>query len=104
MSALEDTLTAQLKLAGLPIPIREFKAIQGRRFRWDLAWPDHWLLVEVQGGVWNAGKHGRGSGILKDQEKLNLAQLAGWTVLQVSENHIRDGQALRWVQEFFREP
>lgn len=57
--------------------------------------------MEVQGGTWNAGKHGRGSGIAKDQEKLFLAAEAGFWTIQVSAQHIRDGTALRWLQRMF---
>lgn len=98
-SALEQTLAWQIRAAGLPQPCPEYLPIPGRKFRFDFAWPERRLLVEVQGGAWNGGKHGRGSGILTDQEKLNLAQLAGWRVLQVGPSHIRDGKALAWIQE-----
>lgn len=101
MSHLEDTLHAQLSLAGFTAFKREFCAIPGRKFRWDFAWPDNKLLVEVQGGSWNGGKHGRGSGIAKDTEKLNLATISGWRVMQFTPDQIRQGKALRWVQAFF---
>jgi very-short-patch-repair endonuclease len=103
MSHLEDTLHAQLALAGFTAFKREFCAIPGRKFRWDFAWPDNKLLVEVQGGTWNGGAHGRGSGIAKDTEKLNLAVINGWRVLQFTPDQIRQGKALRWVQQFFKE-
>ena len=98
MSNLEDTLLAQIRMVGLPEPVTQYRAIPKRRFAFDFAWPDHGLLLEVQGGIWNAGKHGRGWGILKDQEKLNLATLAGFRVLQVSTNHIQSGQAIQWLR------
>jgi very-short-patch-repair endonuclease len=103
MSHLEDTLCAQLALAGFKAFKREFCAIPGRRFRWDFAWPDNKLLVEVQGGTWNGGSHGRGSGISRDTEKLNLATCHGWRVLQFTPDQVREGKALRWVQQFFKE-
>ena len=103
MSDLEDTLHAHLTLAGFTAFKREFRAIPGRRFKWDFAWPDNRLLVEVQGGTWNGGKHGRGSGISKDTEKLNLAAIHRWAVLQFTPDQVREGKALRWVQEWFKE-
>lgn len=103
-SALEQTLAWQVRAAGLPTPCPEYLPIPGRKFRFDFAWPELRLLVEVQGGVWNGGKHGRGSGILKDQEKLNLATLAGWRILQVSENHITNGQAILWIRQAIERP
>lgn len=103
MSKLEETFEAHLTLAGFTAFQREFSAIPGRRFRWDFAWPSDKLLVEIQGGTWNGGKHGRGSGIAKDTEKLNLATLNGWRVMQFTPDQVRDGRALRWVQQVFRE-
>ena len=104
MSNLEDTLAAQMTLAKLPTFKREFCAIQGRRFRWDFAWPSvvHNLLVEVQGGTWAKGAHSSGAGINRDTEKLNLATLSGWRVMQFTGDQIRSGQALRWLQAFFQ--
>ena len=103
MSDLEDTLAFQLRLAGLPIPLREFKAIPSRRFKWDFAWlckpGEFGLLVEVQGGIWQKGGHSTGKGITRDAEKLNLATLAGYRSLIVTAEHIKSGQALKWIQQ-----
>lgn len=98
MSKLEDNLAWQMKVAGLPEPVREFMALKGRRYRWDFAFEAARLLVEVQGGTWNGGKHGRGSGIAKDAEKLAEATLAGWRVLVCTPDQIRNGKALAWIQ------
>lgn len=104
MSHLETGFLQQIGWAKLPTPEREFRAVPGRAFRFDFAWPESRLLVEVQGGAWGTKKggktgHNTGVGINRDCEKSNLATLAGWRVLSVTTNHIRSGQALRWVQE-----
>ena len=107
MSALEDTLAAHIKLLGLPEPIREYVAIPGRRFRWDFAWPNFRLLLEVQGGTWGkggkggAGAHSGGVAASRDCEKGNLATCAGWRTLSVTTDQIRKGQAVRFLQQFF---
>lgn len=101
MSALEDVMGAQLALGGFRAFKAQFRAIPGRRFTWDFADESRRLLLEVQGGVWNGGKHGRGSGIAKDTEKLNLATIHGWRVMQFTPDQVRDGRALRWVQDFY---
>ena len=97
-SLLERELLTQCSMAGLPTPVAEYRAIEGRRFRFDLAFIEQKLLIEVQGGIWNGGKHGRGAGIETDQEKLNLAVIAGWRVLHVSSNHVKSGKALMWIR------
>lgn len=101
MSKLESTLTQQIAWAKLPEPVTEFAAINGRRYRFDFAWPKHNLLVEVQGGTFAVGRsgHSAGMGINRDCEKLNLAILAGWRVLHVDTKQIHSGQALKWIQE-----
>lgn len=99
MSHLETKLANQLEAAGLPGPIREFQAIPGRRFRFDFAWPEKKLLVEVQGAVWVQGGHSTGTGITRDAEKLNLATLAGFRCLHVTGPHVTNGQALTWIRE-----
>ncbi len=104
---LEDELARQLDLAKIEY-IREYQAIQGRRFRWDFYFPvDCWIiglpttpiLLEVQGGLWIKGAHSTGTGIERDMEKLNTATINGFRLLQVSGKHIKSGEALRWVQE-----
>lgn len=95
---LEVELLRQMKLAGLPEPVREYKAIPSRRFRWDMAWPESRLLVEVQGAVWVKGGHSTGGGINRDCEKSNLATLDGWRCLSFTKDMIKDGRALAWMQ------
>ena len=98
-SALEAELALQIKALGLPEPIREYQAIKGRKFRFDFAWtaPNHRLLVEVQGGIWQKSGHTSGRGVTRDMEKLNLAQLAGWRVMQFSRGMIESGEALDMI-------
>jgi hypothetical protein len=59
----------QIRAAGLPYPIREFRFHPERRWRFDYAWPGAWLAVEVEGGVWTRGRHLRGAGFIRDCEK-----------------------------------
>ena len=99
MSELEEEFVWQLSTI-LVNPAREYKAIPGRRFRWDFAIPERKLLIEIQGGTWvsNTG-HSSGSGIRRDCEKINLATLAGWRVLHFTGDMVRDGEALATVEK-----
>jgi len=72
-----------LKARKLPIPVQEHRFHEVRKFRLDWAWPEHKLGLEVDGGVWTGGAHGRGTGIVRDQEKTNLAATEGWRILRV---------------------
>lgn len=72
-----------------PAPVREFTFAPPRRFRFDFAWPEQKLAVEIQGGQWNLGRHNRGGGSAKDNEKGNLAILHGWRVLKYATDDIK---------------
>ena len=97
---MEDTFEFHLKASGLLGYIREYRAIPKRKFRFDFAYPREKLLIEIQGGIWTRGAHGRGSGITRDYEKLNLAMKHGWHVLQFDTNAVKSGEAVKFVEEY----
>jgi hypothetical protein len=70
-----------------------------RKWRLDIAWPHKRLYVEIEGGVWTAGRHGRGAGIVADMEKQNAAVVLGWKPLRVAVNHITSGEAITWIRQ-----
>jgi hypothetical protein len=74
--------------AGVPEPLAEHRFDPKRRWRFDFAWPDHKVALEVDGGVFANGRHTRGSGFVKDMEKLNAAAIAGWRVVRVTPNDV----------------
>lgn len=78
---------------GLPVPTRELVFHDVRKWRFDFAWPEHRIALEVDGGAWNRGRHTRGAGFIKDQEKLNEAQMLGWMVLRCVPRDVRTGAA-----------
>lgn len=53
-----------------------------RKWRFDFCHIDLKIAIEIDGGVWTQGRHTRGSGFIKDMEKLNQAVLLGWKVLR----------------------
>ena len=59
----------------------EFKFHPSRRWRFDIAWPDYKLAVEVQGGLFTGGRHTQGAALLKEYQKMNAAAVLGWRVL-----------------------
>lgn len=88
---------------GLPKPVIEypFSRSLGRRHRFDLAWPERMLALEIDGGVWmrGGGRHNRGSGFLRDQEKFNLAAQLGWRILRCTPDDIKQGKILKLLRE-----
>lgn len=97
---LERRALLVIEQAGLMPPEREYRGIRGRLFRFDLAWPDAKVAVEIQGGTWSPQRmgHSSGSGIERDQAKANEAQLQGWIVLAYSDHGINDGSMVEDVR------
>jgi hypothetical protein len=88
-----------MRAAGLPKPKEQYKAIESRRFKWDFAWPECKILVEVNGGTFQRMGHSTGAGIARDYEKRNLATLDGWHCLDFDGAMVRDGRALLTIRE-----
>jgi len=97
-SALEETLALQIAADALPAPEQEYRFHCVRKWRFDFAWPELMLGVEVEGGTWIRGRHTRGYGFEKDCEKYNEAALEGWLVLRFTGGMVRDGRALSIIK------
>ena len=98
-SQLEAELALQIRALDLPEPIREYPAIKGRKFRFDFAWVERKLLVEVNGGTYTKGAHSTGRGIARDYEKANLAVLQGWRVLTFDGKSVKSGEAVEVIRK-----
>lgn len=68
-----------------------------RGWRFDFAFPDVKLLVELHGAL-GAGKHSRKAGQTNDLEKANAATEAGWSVLSYSTALVNSGSAAIQVE------
>ena len=84
----EQTFLLMLKARKMPTPTPEFRFHPVRKFRWDWAWPEARLALEVEGGVWSGGAHGRGTGIVRDMEKSTLAAEEGWRIIRVTPSNL----------------
>lgn len=85
-------------------PEVEFRFFPGRRWRFDFAFPEEKLAIEIEGGTWSNGRHSRGAGYESDLEKYNSATLAGWRVLRYSTRMVLDGVAIAQVLEALNGP
>lgn len=77
-----------LRLLGLPQPEAEVKLVANRKFAWDFVWRNEKVALEIQGGIFSGGAHGRGAGIKRDMEKANLAALEGYRCLFLTPKEI----------------
>ena len=69
----------------------------GRKWRFDFAWPENKVALEVEGGTFSGGRHTTGTGFHADCEKYTIAAIEGWIVVRVTSKHIDEGQHLKWV-------
>lgn len=75
----------------------EFRFHPVRRWRFDGAFPERKIAVEIDGGAWVYGRHTRGKGFVSDQEKTNEAQLLGWSVYRFVPDDLTSGKFLEVV-------
>lgn len=93
----EELLLLHLRAEGVPEPVRElaFAAAEGRRWRFDFAWPGLMLAVEVEGGTRGIGRHNWLDGYEEDCRKYNAAVRLGWRVLRYTTRQVTTGEAVR---------
>ena len=77
------------RAAMIPAPIREYRFAAPRRWRFDIAWPEKKVAIEIEGGVFIGGAHVRGVHYESDCEKYNAAAVRGWTVLRYTTGMLR---------------
>jgi very-short-patch-repair endonuclease len=87
-----DTVKPQLKTTeipdyfwaanNLPTPHREYRFHPTRKWRIDFAFPETKIAIEIEGGVYQRGRHNRPIGYIKDLEKYNALQIDGWKLLR----------------------
>jgi very-short-patch-repair endonuclease len=91
-SSLEQTFKYWFDLLGddLPEPATEYRFDSRRRWRFDCAWPDVRVYVELDGGTFTNGRHTRGAGFAADCEKINAATLKGWRGLRYTSDMLNN--------------
>ena len=102
----EETFALHLKLTGLPTPVREYRFSQltNRLWRFDFAWPELRIAVEIEGlthygknadGSHKIGRHQTSAGFQGDLDKYNQAAIERWQVLRFSQHQVKSGDAIQ---------
>ena len=78
-------------------PNKEYKFHETRKWRFDFAFPNHKLAVEVEGAIWTNGRHTRGSGFIKDMEKYNTATESGWRILRFNPSNLFNKESIDMI-------
>jgi len=92
-SQWEELFAAQIKERGLSAPVRQYpfaKSIS-RLYRADFAFLDEMLIIEINGGLFNFGRHARGAGVENDLERCALAAALGWKIMGFSPRQVKSG-------------
>ena len=77
-------------------PVRQYVFHPTRKWKFDFAWPEYLVAVEIDGGLFQGGDkpqatgHRSITGVMRDMEKSNAAQLAGWLVLRFHSKDLDD--------------
>ena len=93
-SDIEAQFMFQIRAYGLPAPEREFRFHPTRKWRFDFAYLDRMIAVEILGAVWTQGRHTRGGGFTKDCEKYTEAAILGWRILHFTSAQVEIGDAV----------
>lgn len=67
----------------------EYRFHDKRKWRFDYAFPQLQIAIEIDGGVWTNGRHTRGSGFVKDMIKFNTATELGWSILRYTPDQTK---------------
>lgn len=91
----------QCQVNGLPRPDREYLFHPTRKWRFDFCWPEAKVALEIDGGVWSKGRHTRGSGFIKDMEKLNEAAILGYRVIRCTPQQVKSNKIFTTLRRLF---
>lgn len=85
-SILETRLLRVLLDAGLPHPVPQFEVVAegGRVGRFDFAYPEAMVLIEVDSERWHLGRQR----FVHDRTRRDRAEAVGWRVLAFTHQHI----------------
>ena len=87
-----------IRRAGLPPPQPQFRVLDGGRFvgRFDFAYPDAKLIIEVDGYRWHSGNQAW----QRDRKRDNVLNRLGWTILRFTAEDLKDGaNVVRQISE-----
>lgn len=100
MSDLERLFLTLIQDAGLPEPETQYQFNPSRRWKADFVWPEYRIIAEVQGMTYVASRgHTSHSGIHRDYEKQNSAQLLGYHYFEFDRDMIESGEAVNTIAQ-----
>ena len=101
-SSLESQFLQQVRALKIEGVLIEYKFHPVRRWRFDFCFPrsNPPLAVEIEGGTWmQKSRHTSSTGFEGDCIKYAEALKLGWRVLRVTGDMVKDGRAIKYVEE-----
>ena len=78
--------------------VKEYKFHPVRKWRFDYAFVEKKVAVEVDGGVWIGGRHNRPLGYKNDMEKFNAAATMGWLILKFTPDELYKNETFEMIK------
>ena len=101
-SPLERQFADLWQMLGGPELEREYRFEPLRRWRSDFAHLASRTLIEIEGGLYQQGRHNRAHGYQADCEKYNWATMTGWRVIRLTSMMLTPDYVesiIKWIQE-----
>lgn len=100
---LADCISIKTLNLNWPGCVGEHRFHPVRKWRFDFAWPEQKVAVEIDGGTaLRLPSHTSIKGMERDREKSNQAALMGWTVLRYTTAMVRRGDIWIDLDEVFK--
>jgi len=106
-SEAEESFFLSMRAFNHPIPEREYRFHPTRKWRFDFAWPEMKVALEVEGGIYGGkntsgkSRHTTIKGFENDCIKYAAAARLGWRVYRFSTGQVLKGIALLHIEEEF---
>lgn len=85
-------------------PVKEYQFHTQRKWRFDYAFVEAKVALEVEGGVHTGGRHIRPKGFLGDMEKYNTAATLGWRLLRTTPDRLLSRETLEMITKTINSP
>lgn len=80
-------------------PVKEYQFCESRKWRFDYAFVEAKVALEVEGGVHTGGRHIRPKGFMGDMEKYNTAATLGWRLLRCTPATLLSRSTLEMIKK-----
>ena len=97
-----DLLHKYLTEKGLTLE-KEYRFHPVRRWRFDYCIKSKMVALEIEGAVYQNGRHQRASGFLKDMEKYNEAAIMGWFLIRVTPQDVEKNKEIELIDRILNE-